>query len=168
MDISISLGKLNTMNQTAFIESLGWIYELSPWVAERTWYEKPFRSLDHLKKSMSDIVQKASDIDQLLLIRSHPDLAARIDMAEASVKEQSTAGLDKLTHEEYVEFLNLNHSYKEKFGFPFIIAVRNHDKHSIKDAMKKRMLENPEVEKKQAIKQINYIASHRLDQFINN
>ncbi len=161
------LNSINELNKVEFIQKLGWVYEHSPWIAERSWEYKPFISLDDLKQKMEVVVQNASLSEQLQLIKSHPDLAARIDMAEASVKEQSAAGLNSLSPDEYEEFHALNNQYKEKFGFPFIFAVRGSDKTVIKAEMKRRIGLDQANELKEAIKQIHLIASHRLSDFIN-
>jgi 2-oxo-4-hydroxy-4-carboxy-5-ureidoimidazoline decarboxylase len=160
------LNSMNELNKVEFIQKLGWVYEHSPWIAERSWDYKPFISLEDLKQKMERVVQNASLSEQLQLIKSHPDLAARIDMAEASVKEQSAAGLNSLSPDEYEEFHALNNQYKEKFGFPFIFAVRGSDKTVIKAEMKRRIGLDQENELKEAIKQIHLIASHRLSDFI--
>lgn len=161
------LNSINELNKVEFIEKLGWVYEHSPWIAERSWEYKPFISVEDLKQKMEVVVQNASLSEQLQLIKSHPDLAARIDMAEASVKEQSAAGLNSLSPDEYEEFHALNNQYKEKFGFPFIFAVRGSDKTVIKAEMKRRIGLDQANELKEAIKQIHLIASHRLSDFIN-
>ena len=83
-------------------------------------------------------------------------------MAEASIQEQSTVGLDQLSATEYDRFQQLNQAYKEKFSFPFIIAVRNHTKDSILTAFEQRLRHNQKVEKKQAIAEIIEIARWRL------
>ncbi|MEK4066529.1 2-oxo-4-hydroxy-4-carboxy-5-ureidoimidazoline decarboxylase [Peribacillus sp. FSL R5-0717] len=161
------LNSINELNKAEFIEKLGWVYEHSPWIAERSWEYKPFISVEDLKQKMEVVVQNASLSEKLQLIKSHPDLAARIDMAEASVKEQSAAGLNSLSPDEYEEFHALNNQYKEKFGFPFIFAVRGSDKTVIKAEMKRRIGVDQANELKEAIKQIHLIASHRLSDFIN-
>jgi 2-oxo-4-hydroxy-4-carboxy-5-ureidoimidazoline decarboxylase len=166
--MSTTLEQLNILNKKEFVETLGWVYEHSPWVAARTWCCKPFNSLAHLHLTMSTVVQQATTSEQLQLIKAHPDLAARIDMADASVKEQSSAGLDSLSQKEYTYFLKLNQDYKDKFGFPFIIAVRGLNKFLIQEAMQKRMDSNMEEEKKEAIRQINNIAQLRLLDLIEN
>ncbi|MFE4814600.1 2-oxo-4-hydroxy-4-carboxy-5-ureidoimidazoline decarboxylase [Peribacillus simplex] len=160
------LNSINELNKGEFIQKLGWVYEHSPWIAERSWEYKPFISLEDLKGKMEIVVQNASLSEKLQLIKSHPDLAARIDMAEASVKEQSAAGLNSLSPDEYEEFHALNNQYKEKFRFPFIFAVRGSDKTLIKAEMKRRIGFDQANELKEAIKQIHLIASHRLSDFI--
>ncbi|MGE7768181.1 2-oxo-4-hydroxy-4-carboxy-5-ureidoimidazoline decarboxylase [Peribacillus sp. NPDC096540] len=160
------LNSINELNKVEFIQKLGWVYEHSPWIAEHSWDYKPFISLEDLTQKMEIVVQNASLSEQLQLIKSHPDLAARIDMAEASVKEQSEAGLNSLSSDEYEEFHVLNNQYKDKFGFPFIFAVRGRDKTLIKAEMKRRIGLDQASELKEAIKQINFIASHRLSDLI--
>ncbi|MFP5114055.1 2-oxo-4-hydroxy-4-carboxy-5-ureidoimidazoline decarboxylase [Bacillaceae bacterium C204] len=159
---------LNKLNQVDFIEELGWIFEHSPWVAERAWSSRPFRSLAHLQKSMEDVVEQASGEEKLALLRKHPDLAARVQMADASVKEQAGAGLDALTEEEYKEFLELNDLYKEKFAFPFILAVKGHTKESIRNAMQTRLKLSERNELEEALNQIYRIAQFRLETVIKN
>jgi 2-oxo-4-hydroxy-4-carboxy-5-ureidoimidazoline decarboxylase len=103
-----------------------------------------------------------SDSEQLILIRSHPDLGSKAKMAEASVKEQAGVGLDRLNSQEFDRFQVLNHKYKEKFGFPFIIAVKTQNKMSIFDAFELRLQNAIELEKERALLEIFKIAKFRL------
>jgi 2-oxo-4-hydroxy-4-carboxy-5-ureidoimidazoline decarboxylase len=100
--------------------------------------------------------------ERLMLVRAHPDLGSKAKMADASVQEQAGAGLDRLTGEEYDRFHTLNQAYKEKFGFPFIIAVKLHTKASILEAFEQRLHHTPEAEIKQALTEITQIARLRL------
>lgn len=166
--ISLLIDDLNKMNQADFIKELGWIFEHSPWVAERAWGCRPFCTLAHLQKSMEDVVKHASSEEKLALLRAHPDLASRVQMADASVKEQSDAGLDSLTEEEYKGFLELNDLYKEKFAFPFILAVKGHNKESIRNSMQTRLKLSQSNELEEALNQIYRIAQFRLENLIKN
>jgi OHCU decarboxylase len=166
--ISIQLNEINKMDQALFTKELGWIFEHSPWVAERSWGCGPFLSVEQLHESMVNVVEHASSEEKLALLRAHPDLATRVQMADASVKEQAGAGLDSLTEEEYKEFLELNNSYKEKFNFPFILAVKGHNKESIKKSMETRLNLSPIAELEEALKQIYKIGQFRLKDFIEN
>jgi 2-oxo-4-hydroxy-4-carboxy-5-ureidoimidazoline decarboxylase len=116
---------------------------------------------------MVDAVRHASREEQLALIRAHPDLAGKAARAGAmtasSVAEQSSAGLDRLTGEEYARFERLNAAYREKFGFPFIIAVRRHDKHGILRAFETRLRHGVDDEIQEALSQIADIARLRLE-----
>lgn len=166
--ISNQLNAINKMDQALFTKELGWIFEHSPWVAERAWGCGPFLSVEQLHESMVNVVEHASSEEKLALLRAHPDLATRVQMADASVKEQSGAGLDSLTEEEYKEFLELNNSYKRKFNFPFILAVKGHNKESIKKSMQTRLNLSPGAELEEALKQIYKIGQFRLKDFIKN
>ncbi|MGA9378057.1 MAG: 2-oxo-4-hydroxy-4-carboxy-5-ureidoimidazoline decarboxylase [Phormidium sp.] len=158
--------QLNEMNQEAFTEALATIFENSSWIAKNAWQKRPFANLSALHQSMVEVVQTASKEQQLNLISAHPDLGTKAKMAEASVKEQAGLGLDKLTPEEYQRFHSLNQTYKDKFGFPFIIAVKNHTKNSILAAFAERSKNSPETEMAQALTEIAQIAKFRLDDLI--
>ena len=153
---------LNQMSQSEFTEAIGSIFEHTPEIAAEAWRSQPFADVQSLHQVMAAIVLKMSDDEQLKLICAHPDLGSKFKMAEASIQEQSTVGLDQLSATEYDRFQYLNQAYKDKFAFPFIIAVRNHTKDSILKAFEQRLLNNLEVEKKQAIAEIVEIARWRL------
>lgn len=154
------------MSQEEFINELGWIFEHSPWIAERAWGAGPFTSVEQLHESMINVVEHSSLDEKLGLLRAHPDLATRVHMADASVKEQQGVGLDSLGEEEYEEFLSLNNSYKEKFNFPFILAVKGHNKDSIKESMKNRLNLDRDAELQEALNQIYKIGQFRLEDHI--
>ncbi|MFB2835479.1 2-oxo-4-hydroxy-4-carboxy-5-ureidoimidazoline decarboxylase [Floridanema evergladense] len=161
-----TLSELNQMKQEAFTEALGTIFEHSPWVAKIAWQKRPFADLSALHQTMVGVVQTASKEQHLNLICAHPDLGTKAKMAEASVKEQAGVGLDRLTPEEYQRFNLLNQTYKDKFGFPFIIAVKNHTKDSILAAFVERIKNSPEAEMAQALTEIAEIAKFRLNDLI--
>lgn len=160
--MSYPINTLNQMSQSEFTEALGSIFEHTPEIAAEAWRSRPFADVQNLHQVMVAIVLQMSDAEQLKLICAHPDLGSRFKMAEASVQEQSTVGLDQLSAAEYDRFQNLNQNYKEKFSFPFIIAVRNHTKDSILAAFEQRLQNNLEVEKQTAIAEIIEIARWRL------
>jgi 2-oxo-4-hydroxy-4-carboxy-5-ureidoimidazoline decarboxylase len=166
----MNLTTLNTLTPEAFTEALGAIFEHSPWVAFDAFPAKPFESVDALHAAMVDAVQKASVDKQLDLIRAHPDLAGKAALAgnltDESTSEQKGAGLDRLTEQEFNKFHKLNDAYKAKFDFPFILAVRGHDKHSILASFESRLLNSPESEKTEALAQIARIAGFRLNDLI--
>jgi 2-oxo-4-hydroxy-4-carboxy-5-ureidoimidazoline decarboxylase len=162
----ITLTELNQMSQELFVDNLGTIFEHTPHIAAKTWHDKPFCSFESLYESMVTVVDQMSDTEQLNLIKAHPDLATRAKMADASVKEQAGAGLNQLQPEEYQRFEQLNSAYREKFGFPFLIAVKNHTKASILDNFASRLKNNRNEEKKQALKEIKRIARFRLEHLL--
>jgi 2-oxo-4-hydroxy-4-carboxy-5-ureidoimidazoline decarboxylase len=165
--MTTSLDTLNAMSLSDFVNELGGIFEHSPWVALGAYARRPFGMLEQLHSAMTEVVEKAGEDKQLALIRAHPDLAGKAalagDLTEHSKSEQTGAGLDKLSKAEYQRFHDLNNAYKEKFGFPFILAVKGHTKDSILESFEKRLPHTPDAERKTALKQIYKIAGLRLE-----
>lgn len=160
--MSYSLSELNQMNQDEFVTALGAIFEETPAIAAQVWVKRPFVDVADLHQQMVNVVKTMSREEQLALIREHPDLGSKAKMAEASVQEQSGVALDRLTYAEYERFQILNRSYKEKFSFPFIVAVKNHTKVSILAAFECRLENAVDQEFEQALTEIFQIAKFRL------
>lgn len=162
----LTLARLNSMNQTGFTTALGFAFELSPWVVERAWDERPFASVEALHEAMMAVLEAATTADKLALIRAHPELASKAAIAKQltaeSNAEQASAGLDRLTPEEFARFHDLNAAYRDRFGFPFIICVRLNDKASILAAMQARLANDETAEIAEAITQIGLISKLRL------
>jgi 2-oxo-4-hydroxy-4-carboxy-5-ureidoimidazoline decarboxylase len=153
---------LNPMPQPEFVAALGAIFERTPAIAAQAWLQRPFLDVNDLHQKMVAVMWAMPFPEKLLLIQAHPDLGSRAKMAEASMQEQAGAGLDRLTPEEFQHFQTLNQQYVERFGFPFIIAVKNHTKSSILQAFIQRLNHSPEVEMHQALTEIATIARFRL------
>ncbi|WP_165189446.1 2-oxo-4-hydroxy-4-carboxy-5-ureidoimidazoline decarboxylase [Caulobacter soli] len=162
----LTLADLNRMNRTGFATTLGFAFELSPWVVERAYDAAPFDSVESLHAAMMAVLDASPQADKLSLIRAHPELASKAAVARQltaeSNAEQASAGLDKLTPEEFDRFHALNAAYRERFGFPFIIAVRLNDKTSILAAMQARLGNDEATEITEAIAQIGLISKLRL------
>src|SRR6187200_2650315 len=135
----MTLDELNASDRGRFVAGLGSIFEESPWVAERAWAQRPFASLAALHRAMVAAVSASSRDEQLALLRAHPDLGARARMTQASAGEQAGAGLDRLTPDEFNRLRQLNTAYRDKFGFPFLFAVRGSTKHDVLAALAARL-----------------------------
>jgi 2-oxo-4-hydroxy-4-carboxy-5-ureidoimidazoline decarboxylase len=157
-----SLSDLNQMSQMDFVAALGAVFEDTPAIAQKVWHHRPFKDRKELHQCMVDVVKSARPAEQLALIRAHPDLGNKAKMAIASVQEQAGVGLDRLSPEEYDRFMALNQAYREKFGFPFIIAVKNHTATSILEAFIHRLKNSAAIEIKQSLSEIAQIAEFRL------
>lgn len=146
-----------------FIRHYGALFEHSPWVVMRAAARLP---LGDVYNGLMTVVHEATPDEQLMLIRAHPELAgkAAIDgtLTEASAAEQASAGLDRMTAEEFARFHALNAAYDERFGFPFIICVRLTDKAGILAAMEERLGNDRETEIATAIAEIGKIVRLRL------
>ena len=163
----VTLEALNGMSRAAFVDALGGIFERSPWVAERAWPARPFASPAALHGAMVEAVRRATPAERIALLRAHPDLAGRAArggaMTASSIAEQSSAGLDRLTEAEYERFHRLNAAYSSRFGFPFIVAVRRHDKASVLAAFERRLAHSRDDEIEAALGEVFEIARLRLD-----
>jgi 2-oxo-4-hydroxy-4-carboxy-5-ureidoimidazoline decarboxylase len=166
-----TLDGINAFDRTVFTAAFGGVFEHSPWVAERAWDARPFDTVEQLHRAMVQAMQHATAAEQLALIRAHPQLAGRAAIAgtltDASTREQKGAGLDRCTPQEFAELTRLNAAYEEKFGFPFIIAVRGHDRASIIAAIAQRLSHGVEAEHAEALRQVARIARFRLDDLVS-
>ncbi|RMH48769.1 MAG: allantoinase PuuE [Alphaproteobacteria bacterium] len=161
------------MDRDAFVELFGGIFEHSPWIAERAWALELGPAHDTargLHNALCRAFRSASHDERLGVLRAHPDLAGRLAAARRltaeSAAEQASAGLDALTDAERKTFETLNERYRKKFGFPFIIAVRDHDKTSILKAFWDRLEHDPETEFAEACRQVERIAELRLAELL--
>jgi 2-oxo-4-hydroxy-4-carboxy-5-ureidoimidazoline decarboxylase len=157
-----AIATLNQMSQADFVAALGEVFEATPNIPHQAWLQRPFADVDSLHGAMVNCVDAMPADEKLMLIQAHPDLGARVKMAEASVKEQAGVGLDRLSAKEFEQFQLFNQRYKARFGIPFIVAVKNHTKASILASFELRLKHSPEVETAQALTEIKQIARFRL------
>lgn len=156
------------MSAASFVEKFGGIYEHSSWVAERAApHLEQSLTIDDVARVMADCVDNASTERRLELIRAHPDLAGKAQVAgeltAESTTEQTSAGLDQCTQPEYEQFQSLNDRYKEKFGFPFVMAVRDSSRQQILQMFERRLQNEYDDEFEAALVQIHKIARLRLE-----
>jgi 2-oxo-4-hydroxy-4-carboxy-5-ureidoimidazoline decarboxylase len=165
----IALSALNGLSHADFVARLGGIYEHSPWVAERAHGARPFSSLDCLHGAMQGAVIDATSGEQLALIRAHPELLGKLEAAhltESSRSEQASAGLDRCTAEQKSRMQALNKAYRDKFGFPFIVAVKGLDWGGIIERIEARLPRTADEEHAEALAQIGRIARFRLEALV--
>ncbi len=167
-----TLAELNAADQAGFAALLAGVYEHSPWIAAAAWPRRPFASLAQLKRALVEVVRAADAAAQLALIRAHPELAGKALAAGAltteSRHEQRSAGLAACTPAELAQLARLNAAYRERFGFPFILAVRGPrgrglDKAEIIATFERRLLHPPELERAECLRNIHRIAELRLN-----
>ena len=157
------------MSRDDYVARFGGVFEHSPWIAERAYdagglQETPTAEGVHV--ALVGQFRAASASEQLGVLRAHPDLAGKLaiagDLTEESRNEQAGAGLDRLSPEEHRRFTALNTAYTDKFGFPFIIAVKGLSKDDILAAFESRIDNTPEQEFETALRQVERIALLRL------
>lgn len=161
-NVKMSLSLLNDLDREPFTAALGSVFEHSPWVAEEAWKSRPFQTATVLHEAMLDVVRRLPHERLISFLRSHPDLGTRLAVTPYSALEQSGAGLDRLTPEEYEVFSTLNKAYVERFGFPFILAVNGKGKDEILEAMRTRIHHDADRELEEAVAQIGRITGFRL------
>lgn len=158
----------STLSRDEFVARFGGIYEHSPWVAEQVWHNRGphVDSVEGLASAMAACVDTAPHAQRLALIKAHPDLAGRAAVAGGlttdSTIEQTSAGIDQCSPEEFQRFQDLNTAYRQKFDFPFVMAVRNSNRQEILQAFAERLQNDTETEFAEAIAQIHLIARLRL------
>ena len=158
-----------TMDQRAFVEKFGGVYERFPEIAMRAFGEGLTRATDRaggLAKAMAKVAASLDKPAKLQLIRNHPGLAGRLGVAEltaSSRSEQTGAGLDRCTPEEFARFQELNEAYKRRFEFPFILAVSGKTRQAILKAFESRIHNDRDTEFRTALAEIDKIARIRLE-----
>ena len=162
-----TINKINKLSRTEFIEIFTNIFEKTKWIAKKLYNQKPFDSFEDLCTKMLGIFETTSKEAQLKILKAHPDLADKVtvnSLTTNSRREQSNAGLDQCSEEEFNEFKDLNKKYKQKFGFPLIIAIKGKNKIEILGEFKKRILNSADDEFYEAIIQVGRIANLRLNE----
>lgn len=154
-----------------FVCRYGGVYEHSPWVAEESFADAANTDdVDELARIFAECVNRADHERKLTLIRAHPDLAGRAavsgELTDESDMEQASAGIDQCTAQEYEQFQELNEKYKDKFGFPFIMAVRGSNRRDILAAFADRLANDERIEFEMAISEIHKIARLRLKELM--
>jgi len=162
----ITVEELNNCRKAEFVETLGQIYEHSSWVAEAAWSDSPFESVEELQDCMQRVVDNASRDKKRELLLAHPDLGDQTEITDRSQKEQESAGLDDLSPSQYEEFQRLNETYREKFSFPFIMAVKGQSPNDIQDAMESRISNSEAEEFRDAIAEVHAIAEIRINELV--
>ncbi len=166
----LSIEKINQLNQDEFVSIFSGIYEHSPWIPQEAFRARPFRDLAHLASSMQQTVLSSSYEAQLQLIREHPELAGKAaikkQLTDDSLREQSGAGLDNCSEEEFLLLNQLNRDYNAKFGFPFILAVKGYQRAGIIQNFSQRLNNDVSKEFQECIHQIGLIARFRLENLV--
>lgn len=167
----MNLPKASDLTLAKFVARFGGVFEHSPWVAERAWQRRPFESVDQLHEAMMQVVREASGAEQLALMRAHPELAGREAAKGAltadSSTEQGRLGFLELDRSHVERMAELNRRYRQRFGFPCIVALRLHaSRESVMAAMQRRLGNTPQAEMAAALEQIGHIARGRLDKIV--
>jgi 2-oxo-4-hydroxy-4-carboxy-5-ureidoimidazoline decarboxylase len=170
---TISLDALNRLDRDGFVTVLAGIFEHSPWIPAAVYGSRPFASVESLHAGMVEIMLAASADDQRRLLEAHPELGGRAarerQLTAASTGEQAGAGLDRLEADEAARLAALNAAYRQRFGFPFIIAVRGQrDRGAIIQAIEARTRNTEAEETATALREVAKIAWFRLSDLVDS
>lgn len=160
------------MNRTEFLATFGGVFEHSEWVAEAVYVSGDMSSDSSSLAECFESVFMASDPAlQLSTLRAHPQLASALAAPHAmtadSVSEQSGAGLDQCSDTEFAEFRQMNADYTDRFGFPFIIAVKGRSRREILRVFRERLHNEPHVELQTALREVCRIARFRIEDIVD-
>lgn len=168
----LTLAQLNSASQAEFTAALDGVYEHSPWIAEKAWARRPFKTLAALKLALVETLRGAGRDAQITLVRAHPELAGKAMVSKTltaeSTNEQSKAGLTDCSPEEFARIQKLNADYNAKFGWPFILAVRGPrglglPRQEIIETFARRLFNHPDFELAECVRNIHRIAEIRLN-----
>ncbi|HKR24464.1 MAG TPA: 2-oxo-4-hydroxy-4-carboxy-5-ureidoimidazoline decarboxylase [Allosphingosinicella sp.] len=166
--MTLRIDEINALTAADFARRFGAVAEHAPWVAAAAGLARPFADRDGMIAAFAAAVEEAPPEAQLGLLRAHPDLAGKAalvgDVTADSRAEQRGAGLDTLTPDELARFTALNDSYRRRFGFPFILAVKGATKHRILAAFAERLDNPPEAELAEAVAQVCRILRFRIEE----
>lgn len=162
----MTLDAINALSKQDFVGAFGFLFEYSPWVVEQAAARRPFADRAAMEAAMRDVVNEAGEDAWIALLRAHPELAGKAaidgDLTDASAAEQASAGLDRMTPEEFAHFHDLNNNYRTRHGFPFIICVRQTDRAGILAAMARRLDNDRPTELAAALAEVGKIVHLRL------
>ncbi len=162
----LAIPEINALDQAGFVATFGGLFEGTPQIAADTWPARPFADFDQLHAALCATMHRMTNDQKIALIQAHPDLAGKAaiagELTPESTSEQVSAGLNRLTPEEFASFTQMNRSYSEAFSFPFVICVREHTKYSILDNFRIRLQNNRSQEIATALGEIAKIAGLRL------
>ena len=165
-DEVLSLDQVNQMDRGQFVDTFGSLFQGPPWIAEQAYEARPFEDVYDLRKAFHDVLFEAQAERQLELIGQYPELAGTATregrLGSRSVMDQAFAGLNQLDSNEYHTFDDLNRAYREKFGFPLVVAVRENTKETILKSGSARLQNSPAAEQATALVEIAKIANLRL------
>jgi 2-oxo-4-hydroxy-4-carboxy-5-ureidoimidazoline decarboxylase len=165
-----TLDALNAAPAADFVAALGGVFEHAPWVAEAAAARRPLGRVEDLFAAMRDALAEAPEARRLGLLTNHPELAGRAArdgrIAPDSIAEQASAGLDRLSEEEYARFEALNEAYRARFGFPFILCIKRHGRASLLRSFARRLEAAPEEERRTAEAEVLRIAAIRLNALV--
>ncbi len=157
------------MDRAEFLATFGHVFEHSPWIAENVWddgLDTRHDTAAGMHEVMCNEIRRADNEQKLELLLTHPELACAMSgpgMTNTTRGEHRLSGLDQCSAEEFEEFQRLNKAYREKFGFPFILAIKGYHRRQILEIFRNRLQHSVDEEFQTALAQVMKIALFRLE-----
>ncbi len=163
----VRLDQVNAMSLEQFSNTFAGLFQNVPWAVERAYQRRPFSDTEDLRAAFQEAMFGATPEEQMELLHSYPDLgAASLSQAE-SHRDQSALGLNQMHDEDYAEFTALNAAYRDKFGFPYVAAVRSAGSRTeLIDGGRARLQHSPSHERATALIEVGKIVNHRFDDLV--
>jgi OHCU decarboxylase len=167
----VRLEDVNAMSQEEFVETFGKLFQGPTWVVENAYTQRPFASTAEMRLAFQEALFAATPEQQLELMAAYPalgsDTVAEGAEGEQSTLDQATAGLTRLTEDDHEAFREVTTAYRDKFGFPLIVCVRdNPSRERILEQGRARLKNSPTQEHAAALIEIAKIAGHRFDDLV--
>jgi uric acid transporter len=164
---TVRLDQVNQMTKEQFSQTFAGLFQNVPWVVDRAYEQRPFADTPDLRAALQEALFSASRTEQDELLHAFPELGSDVLELPESVRDQSALGLDRLDDEDFELFRELNQDYREKFGFPFIAAVRAvESRKDLLDLGWARLEHSPNQERATALIEVAKIVNHRFDDLV--
>ena len=162
----LTIHEVNELSKEDFVLMFRWIFD--PKIVDKVSELRPFPSYQFLHLAVKKLVKKSPIEQKLLLVQSFPDFIDILTNGSSQKTAIKQAGLHSLSSREYKKFVSLNNKYEKKFGFPFVISVRGHNKESVYDSLKKRVKQSESEEILTSLDELLRIYFYRLRETIQN
>ncbi|HZH59693.1 MAG TPA: 2-oxo-4-hydroxy-4-carboxy-5-ureidoimidazoline decarboxylase [Metabacillus sp.] len=162
----LTIHEVNKLSKKDFVLMFSWI--LDPKIVEQVSELRPFPSYQFLHHAFKKLVKKSSIEQKLSLLQASPNFIEMITNGTSQKAALKQAGLQSLSSREYKKFVSLNNKYEKKFGFPFVISIRGHNKESVYDSLRKRVKQKEYEEVLTSLDELFRIYFYRLRETIQN
>jgi len=157
-------------SSAACVAAFGGLFHGPDWVVRSAFAQRPFGDTRDLRAAFQEALFDATEQQQRDLMSSYPrlaDVAGGTPLGAESRADQGTAGLTRLDEEDDAAFSELTAAYRDRFGFPLIVCVReSHDRDRVLESGWARMHNAGRTERAAALVEIAKIANHRFDDLV--
>ncbi|MCF7547626.1 2-oxo-4-hydroxy-4-carboxy-5-ureidoimidazoline decarboxylase [Pseudonocardia sp. WMMC193] len=163
---TLRLNAINRMGRDEFVAAFGRLFQGPTDVVGRAYDRKPFADTGALRTAFQEALFSAPREEQEALMAAYPDLGGDL-LDDDSLADQECAGLTRLADADRDEFASLAAAYRERFGIPLIVCVREHpDRAAILAEGLRRLGNSPAQEHAAALIEIAKVANRRFETLV--